>query len=1000
MRCSYFVGSVSLTASGGRTIVPAVANFIRGTGETTIAVALLGASGATTVAASCMTVFGGASGETSVNLQQKMNRFDLVAWDPNLIDSSPTVRRGTAFKLRIRAVDSVGDTMAYTGAVTLTAAGGTISPPSVTFISGWLGETTMNVTLSGDSAIGRDTITATSGSFTGRTVVVPLADNRFVINEVLPADVNTATNDDRDEWVEIRNRSTGALSTNGWILTDYDGSDINLPDISIPSGKFLVVHFREPGTTDATFTDTDGAAHFFPYSTTSNRLSYHQEEAGLYSSTTKDSRTVASYVSWANAASWNAGQMEDDAVGAALWVNDAVINHGAASANALAGRSLFRIVDGCDSERSPSDWALRAASDTYTFTEGFANTLFDSDLTGVSITLRSYGGSTDTVAVGETLVVILTATGGGNPAVIGVTTVILKSNTDSQGIVLTLVESTSGSRTYIQEALIVMHSDSGSRDGSRWLGTSLTDTVTATWVRGGADAIAAVPAPLNNFGLSAPSAISNGYAFSLTITARTATGLTKVDYTGTVNLTSTPGAISPTSVTFAASDSGSKTVAVMITGATAGATDTITATEATTGETGRVVIDVVAAANVVINEIQPAPQSVDWDRSGVINDNGNDEWYEIFNRSSETVGLASWRLGRTDATGILLSDSIPPRGYITVYRRTGGPPWGLGYIFDSAGVFIKTVSYGGNSPLEAVNTGGVFVLKNAAGIVIDTVTYPSMNSNRDSSYQRAWDGANLFRIGRPSPGETPAAAPWNDTSPNIRFRLNRPDTASLNETVTLIIVAVDAAGETVTDFTASGVAVTASGGPTLSISTLTFTSGICSTAVKFLTATGTATLTIRHETNSWGRGAVLVVSSTAEVTLSKSLYAVTLGGAASPPIPGASIWYQLTYNNLGPANADTTIIRDSIALTTTLCSASRQSETLGASATFNDSFPASGWQFQYSTSASPDQADTSADYVAGWPTPAVLPNVRWIRWRRSSVPNGQTATIRFRVILR
>jgi hypothetical protein len=144
----------------------------------------------------------------------------------------------------------------------------------------------------------------------------------------------------------------------------------------------------------------------------------------------------------------------------------------------------------------------------------------------------------------------------------------------------------------------------------------------------------------------------------------------------------------------------------------------------------------------------------------------------------------------------------------------------------------------------------------------------------------------------------------------------------------------------------------------------------------------------------------MVISGSAEVTLTKSLYAVTLGGVASPPIPGASVWYELTYSNLGPANADTTIIRDSIALTATLGNASRMSDTLGASATFHDTLPASGWQFQYSTSASPDQSDTSADYVAGWPAAGDLASVRWIRWRRSAVPNGQSATIRFRMILK
>lgn len=202
-----------------------------------------------------------------------LDHFRLIASDPNLLVTSKTVRRGQPFNFRVTAFDPTGETVTtFSGRVTLGAVGGTFVPDSVQFIEAWGGDTTVNVTLSGDSAIGVDTITVDSSGYAGTTVVVPLFDNRLVINEVLPVDVGAGA--ERDEWVEIWNRSTGNVAAGGWVITDYDaGGQFTLPAVTIPSDRGLVVHYRELGTNDTDFSDTDEAAHIFPASTVSNRLS-------------------------------------------------------------------------------------------------------------------------------------------------------------------------------------------------------------------------------------------------------------------------------------------------------------------------------------------------------------------------------------------------------------------------------------------------------------------------------------------------------------------------------------------------------------------------------------------------------------------------------------------------------------------------------------------------------------------------------------------------------
>jgi hypothetical protein len=781
--------------------------------------------------------------------------FALYETDPVLSAPSRSVRRGQAFNLRIIARSVTGGTVTtFQDTVMLTVARGTITPDSVKFTLADGGETTCSVTISGGGAVGQDTISADSGAITGKTVVIPLSENRLVINEILPVDVNNPGNVDRDEWFEIWNRSVETVAISGWLGTDYSTGETNLPAVSIPAGKAVVVHTSETGTNDYDFGDTDQSAHVFVFPTVLNRLS-HTDRLGLYSSTTKDSTTIVSYVSWSDQ-STRATADDADAVGAGLWTDDQDYNHGYGTALAMAGIPVFRSTNGSDSLVARGDWNQRGATDTYCFTEGFSNELVDTNLTGVTVTLRSLSGSSDTVALGERMLVTVTATGGGNGAVRGVTTVRVRSLADDTGIIVTLWETANGSRVYNQEITVFSIAETGTRDGHREIGVNPIDTITVYWIKSDSKAVAVTAGPLHHFDVIAPTYVSNGSAFSITIYARTAGGSTKTDYTGTVNLTVSNGSISPLTAVFAASESGAKAVTVTITGAAFGQ-DTITVTEASTGETGVRAVTVTGLLNIAINEIMPKPAGTDWDGSGAVDVN-QDEWVELFNRADSAITVASWKVGANGTSKVTLADTIPARGYLVVYRRGAGTAGG--FFFDSNGVVTQSMTFGAGA-LGPLGDGGdrVFLL-NAAGDTFDDVTYTSMSASPDSSYVRAWDGAGVFRSPvRATPGDSPTLpTSQRDTSANMRFRVAEPDTAVLNESTTLRILAVDAAGNTVTDFTSSGISVTSSGGPTINISTVTFTNGVCSTSVRFQTATGTATLVVRFETNTVGSDTVIV----------------------------------------------------------------------------------------------------------------------------------------------
>lgn len=158
--------------------------------------------------------------------------------------------------------------------------------------------------------------------------------------------------------------------------------------------------------------------------------------------------------------------------------------------------------------------------------------------------------------------------------------------------------------------------------------------------------------------------------------------------------------------------------------------------------------------------------------------------------------------------------------------------------------------------------------------------------------------------------------------------------------------------------------------------------------------------TVYAEGSAGSNDTALSTISAASLTLAKVINSVTVGGVASVPIPGATIEYQLTYNNTGSGAADSVVLRDSIPVNTVLDTGSSQNTTLGASATLVDNDTGqTGWQFQLSTNASPDQTYNSADYTSIQFFSGAASNVRWVRWVRQTVASSETATLRFRTII-
>jgi hypothetical protein len=98
-------------------------------------------------------------------------------------------------------------------------------------------------------------------------------------------------------------------------------------------------------------------------------------------------------------------------------------------------------------------------------------------------------------------------------------------------------------------------------------------------------------------------------------------------------------------------------------------------------------------SDVVINEILPNPESIDWNGNGEFEEY-NDEWIELYNKnSSYPANISNWKLSDHNNAYSIPASIIPPNGFIS--------------FFDTG--------------LKLLNKGGWLNLTNSTGYEVDNV---------------------------------------------------------------------------------------------------------------------------------------------------------------------------------------------------------------------------------------------------------------------------------------
>lgn len=132
---------------------------------------------------------------------------------------------------------------------------------------------------------------------------------------------------------------------------------------------------------------------------------------------------------------------------------------------------------------------------------------------------------------------------------------------------------------------------------------------------------------------------------------------------------------------------------------------------------------------------------------------------------------------------------------------------------------------------------------------------------------------------------------------------------------------------------------------------------------------------------SQNEGALSDSVTVPHITVTKSVYSVTLSGAPTKVVPGASIIYQLYYTSDGYGPGDSIVIFDNIP------SFVEFSETVTQPP---------GWTVEFEDdNANPDQSYISVDYND---TPNS--NILWIRWKKIRVSAGDTGIFRYKCFVK
>lgn len=122
---------------------------------------------------------------------------------------------------------------------------------------------------------------------------------------------------------------------------------------------------------------------------------------------------------------------------------------------------------------------------------------------------------------------------------------------------------------------------------------------------------------------------------------------------------------------------------------------------------------------VVLNEVLPRAQDLDWNRDGKLN--ADDEWVEVYNGSERTADLGGWKIDTGDKTReftIPANTGVAPNSWITFFRSE------TGIALDG----VKQVR-----------------LLYPSGGIVDQVDYPQIDA--DQVYARAKDGDGAWRTG-------------------------------------------------------------------------------------------------------------------------------------------------------------------------------------------------------------------------------------------------------------
>lgn len=182
--------------------------------------------------------------------------------------------------------------------------------------------------------------TSTSSTTTTTTTTIPVTTD-VVINEVM---YDPSGTDIGKEWIELKNTGTISVTITGYDLNAVSGDYYTFPTLSVPSGAFVVVHWRSNGTDDTDF--SDNVAHLYTGTTGfDDNMGDSKGWVALFDSTTHSSLHIIDYIEYGGGdQTW-----ENAAVNAGIWTEDDFIP------DVEGGHSIARNAPGQDTN-SPDDF--------------------------------------------------------------------------------------------------------------------------------------------------------------------------------------------------------------------------------------------------------------------------------------------------------------------------------------------------------------------------------------------------------------------------------------------------------------------------------------------------------------------------------------------------------------------------------------------------------------------------------------------------------------------